>query len=262
MRGHHEESSLHRAPAAPHLDWVITGDFVHLGVFEDEAAISRDAVDERGEVLRGMESRLSVVAHGGRPNNGASSTAVASKPSWFATSASRPHAVSCLVEVLDGRRVQIAGHPGEVTVDPFSQHDVVHLRDGSKPGIPGRPRVVFAESADEIAEQMVGHGGQMRRRVTGLTLGDPPALDQGHGRARLLQQIGGRQPRDPAADDHGVDLEVPVERRIVVRTGRRQPQWGRVEETCMHTGSTSEAARGTRSRRTGRGCNAGAIALH
>ena len=71
---------------------------------------------------------------------------------------------------------------------------------------------------------MVGDRRQMRRRVPGLALADPPAIDQGDGLAGALQQIRRGEAGNAAADHDDVDMQVAGEVGIVMRSRFGQPE--------------------------------------
>ena len=78
-------------------------------------------------------------------------------------------------------------------------------------------------------KELVGHVCDVCRRMPCVDTATAAAIDECHGPAGALQQIGGRDPSDPGADDDDVDGQVLVELGEC-RHGRRVVPIGRSVE--------------------------------
>jgi len=98
------------------------------------------------------------------------------------------------------------------------------LADRREAGVPHRLRVIAADGFHQVGEPLVGHHGQVSARVAGIDLRAALALEDRDAAAFEGQQIRGRQPGNPTADDDDVDGFVTLEFRVGRKCRRVDPE--------------------------------------
>ena len=211
MGGQHDVGAGDRVPVARQRSRIVA-ERIDGGVLEDHPAAVGDGSGEAGEVPARMDSRLTVEADPGaigkrdRLEKRGVESQFRGEPGLVAQPVPR-----LLVGGLRHRRVQVARHPGEVTVELEIGGDRFDLSNRRKPGVPRRLGVIAAKSFDQRRQALISHHREMRCGVTGIDLGAALSLEQCDATAVEGQQIGSGQSRDAATDHDHVHLFIVVE---------------------------------------------------
>jgi len=99
--------------------------------------------------------------------------------------------------------------------------------------------VIAAEVLDELAQVGVRHARHMRRGQPGIDAAAAPAIEDRDAVAVALQEVRGRQPGNPGADDRDVDGHVAVEPRVPRHRRRILPVRLRLELCRFRHAATS-----------------------
>jgi len=132
--------------------------------------------------------------------------------------------VSDRTQVVRRYSVRVRFRPPKVTVDVRFLDSLLHVIDRGLVRIGVLSRLLLAELGNERVVDQSVLGGEFSRRVTGRALDDPIGLDDRDGSSRFLQFDRRGQPGDTAADNRDVDFESVLERAILGRWRRGQPQ--------------------------------------
>ena len=160
--------------------WRVVLDRFDLGHLEHLAVPLPGGLQESGEILQRMDSRLIGQVQAGCAHKRRPIAKLRVEPE---VAGKRNVGAQCVgVSVGDAahRQVQVAGHPCELAVDVFLAHVLVDGSESSQPGVPHGCGMVASEVFREARQAGVGHACQVRRGMRRVALEQLPALQQGN----------------------------------------------------------------------------------